>query len=39
LAGYKPEQIAPMFKDAPGNVLMPIEFSDALARRMAITGE
>lgn len=27
LAGYKPEQIAPMFKDAPGNVIRPIQFS------------
>lgn len=26
LAGYKPEQIAPMFVDAPTNVIMPDEF-------------
>lgn len=26
LAGYKPEDIAPMFEDAPPNVLLPPEF-------------
>lgn len=26
LAGYKPKQIAPMFKDAPSNVELPQEF-------------
>lgn len=26
LAGYKPEQIAPMFRSAPANVIMPDEF-------------
>jgi len=26
LAGYKPEQIAPMFANAPINCLMPVEF-------------
>ena len=26
LAGYKPEQIAPMFRDAPGNCVLPREF-------------
>ena len=26
LAGYKPYQIAPMFKDAPTNVIKPAEF-------------
>ncbi len=26
LAGYKPEQIAPMFRDAPINVILPEEF-------------
>lgn len=26
LAGYKPEQIAPMFRDAPPNVIIPDEF-------------
>lgn len=30
LAGYKPEQIAPMFKDAPPNVIMPEEFKSLL---------
>jgi hypothetical protein len=28
LAGYKPDDIAPMFKDAPANVLQPPEFTD-----------
>ncbi len=28
LAGYQPSDIAPMFKDAPPNVLMPDEFKD-----------
>lgn len=27
LAGYKPEQIAPMFDDAPPNVMLPPEFA------------
>jgi len=26
LAGYRPEQIAPMFRDAPSNVIIPDEF-------------
>jgi hypothetical protein len=26
LAGYQPEQIAPMFAEAPDNVIMPVEF-------------
>lgn len=26
LAGYKPAQIAPMFRDAPANVILPEEF-------------
>lgn len=26
LAGYKPADIAPMFVDAPGNVVLPLEF-------------
>jgi hypothetical protein len=26
LAGYNPEQIAPMFRNAPANVIMPTEF-------------
>lgn len=30
LAGYKPEQIAPMFRDAPPNVILPDEFKAAL---------
>ncbi len=30
LAGYKPEQIAPMFKDAPANVQLPEEFKKVL---------
>jgi hypothetical protein len=31
LAGYKPEQIAPMFADAPENVTLPPEFLSALS--------
>lgn len=31
LAGYKPEDIAPMFKDAPENVRLPQSFWDVLA--------
>lgn len=30
LAGYRPEQIAPMFRDAPSNVIMPPEFESVL---------
>lgn len=30
LAGYRPEQIAPMFRDAPSNVELPQEFLSAL---------
>lgn len=30
LAGYKYEQIAPMFQNAPANVLLPKEFKDLL---------
>lgn len=30
LAGYKPEQIAPMFRDAPANVIRPAEFEAVL---------
>jgi hypothetical protein len=30
LAGYKPVQIAPMFRDAPANVIIPDEFANAL---------
>lgn len=32
LAGYKYEQIAPMFRGAPANVIMPKEFADVLAK-------
>lgn len=32
LAGYKPEQIAPMFVDAPSNVNLPPEFVTILRR-------
>lgn len=31
LAGYRPEQIAPMFADAPANVRLPEAFSTILA--------
>jgi hypothetical protein len=31
LAGYRPEQIAPMFRDAPPNVIMPDEFRAVLS--------
>lgn len=30
LAGYKPEDIAPMFKDSPPNCILPAEFLDVL---------
>ena len=30
LAGYKPEQIAPMFRHAPENVILPDEFKTVL---------
>ena len=33
LAGYKPEQIAPMFKDAPGNCILPGSFLSCLGYR------
>jgi hypothetical protein len=32
LAGYRPEQIAPMFADAPPNVILPDEFKRVLGR-------
>ena len=32
LAGYYPHQIAPMFRDAPENVKLPVEFLDELER-------
>jgi len=31
LAGYKPSQIAPMFINAPDNVILPPEFSEIMA--------
>jgi len=31
LAGYRPEQIAPMFADAPANVQLPEAFAAVLA--------
>lgn len=31
LAGYYPHQIAPMFRGAPPNVKLPVEFLDALS--------
>ncbi|QAZ45902.1 hypothetical protein [Mesorhizobium sp. Pch-S] len=34
LAGYTPEQIAPMFDDAPANVNLPDEFMAALGRAL-----
>lgn len=34
LAGYDPEDIAPMFMDAPGNCVLPSQFSDVLAEYM-----
>lgn len=30
LAGYSPDKIAPLFKDAPSNVILPKEFVEAL---------
>jgi hypothetical protein len=30
LAGFTPEQIAPLFKDAPKNILLPVEFASIL---------
>ena len=32
LAGYRPEQIAPMFADAPDNCVLPEEFLEVLGR-------
>jgi hypothetical protein len=34
LAGYTPEQIAPMFRDAPKNVILPPEFLAVLGRKV-----
>lgn len=31
VAGYEPEEIAPLFVGAPGNVVLPTEFVSALA--------
>lgn len=33
LAGYRPDQIAPMFNDAPANVILPDAFAAILATR------
>jgi hypothetical protein len=27
IAGYSPEEVAPLFKDAPGNVVLPKSFN------------
>jgi hypothetical protein len=32
LAGYSPEEIAPMFKNATSNIQLPVEFQEALTR-------
>lgn len=32
LAGYKNQEIAPMFKEAPGNCLLPVEWQELLGR-------
>jgi len=39
LAGYKPEQIAPMFRGAPANCQLPPEFVAILGRRAAALSE
>lgn len=39
LAGYKPEQIAPMFMDAPSNVLLPDEFATVPAAGQSPTSK
>ncbi|MDR5172980.1 hypothetical protein IHQ56_14300 [Methylobacillus flagellatus] len=39
LAGYKPEQIAPMFRGSPANVMMPPEFVAVLAAHPAQRNE
>jgi hypothetical protein len=38
LAGYKPEDIAPLFRNAPPNVMLPPEFVDALSLRKMGAG-
>lgn len=35
LAGYKPDQIAPMFADAPPNVILPPEFEAVISATRA----
>jgi hypothetical protein len=35
LAGYSPEHIAPMFEDAPANVILPAEFAPPISPRRA----
>jgi hypothetical protein len=30
LAGFSPDDIAPLFRDAPSNVILPVEFSSRL---------
>lgn len=37
LAGYKPEQIAPLFNGAPTNCEMPKEFKQVLERRLDLS--
>lgn len=34
IAGFKPEEIAPMFDDAPANCALPEEFTKILKRRL-----
>lgn len=36
LAGFTPEQIAPFFKDAPGNVVLPASFEEVLDRQPSL---
>lgn len=38
LAGYKPENIAPMFANAPDNVILPPEFERVLGRNSRATA-
>lgn len=33
LAGYRPDQVAPLFEGAPENVVLPSEFKEALAEK------
>ena len=39
LAGYKPEQIGPMFADAPPNVIIPHEFAAFVGPRLPVPTE